>query len=177
MRTTSVLHCLIASILSLPSLSQSSTEKFVPKLEAGIIEVDGLDTEETWKDAIMLSLDYEISPRHAVETDQKTTAKVYHDGSSLYIYIKAFDSEPGRLRALKSERDLVYSNEDSITVLIDPMRSQRRAYRFQVNSQGTQADSIQSSLGEASPKWNASWSSAPCARVVVTPVQPKPQLL
>jgi hypothetical protein len=127
--------------------------------ESSEMTMDGLSDESAWSSATSFSLDYEISPRRVKETSWKTHGRVFHDGTSIYVWVAAEDPDPARIRALNSVRDQVF-NSDSVTVVLDPGRSERRAMNFTVSAGATQADWISSSFGDGANQWDGEWESA-----------------
>ena len=122
--------------------------------------MDGLSNESAWTLATSFSLDYEISPRRVKETSWKTHGRIFHDGSSIYVWVAAEDPDPDRIRALNAVRDQVFGNSDAVTVVLDPGRSKRRAMNFTVSAGATQADRISSSFGDGANQWDGEWESA-----------------
>ncbi|MCF6300968.1 MAG: carbohydrate binding family 9 domain-containing protein [Proteobacteria bacterium] len=148
--------------LMLLNLSLASTvfadASRVPLLDAEI-KVDGLLNEAIWDKALLISLNYEVSPGDSIAALVKTEAFLIDSGHSFIIGFRAEDPDPGKIRAFLRDRDSAY-DDDMIGVILDTYNDQRRALEFFVNPLGVQMDLIRNSNNNEDDSWDAIWDSA-----------------
>jgi hypothetical protein len=77
-------------------------------------------------------------PHDGEPASQETLAYLGYDSQNLYVVFLAYD-DPGQVRARMSPRENI-SQDDRVSVLLDPFRDQRRGYMFQANPLGVQLD-------------------------------------
>lgn len=111
----------------------------VPKFETAPI-IDGNLDEEVWKQASQFKDFVQTEPGYNIAPSKETIAYIGYDAKNLYIAFFCFD-EPGKVRATVAKRDSV-SSEDYVGILLDTFDDQRKAYIFQFNPLGIQADGI-----------------------------------
>lgn len=126
------------------------------------IKVDGVLDEEAWKHATVIPLPFEWAPGDGTAPPVKTDCLVTFDRTNLYIAFRAFDPEPGKIRAHLMDRDdtdtLIL--DDHIGVMIDTFNDERRAFQFRVNPLGVQADAVFSEQdGIEDFSWDMMWAS------------------
>lgn len=77
-------------------------------------------------------------PYDGQRASQDTIVYLGYDTQNLYIVFLAYD-DPEKIRARMSPRENI-SEDDRVSVLLDPFRDQRRGYMFQTNPLGVQYD-------------------------------------
>jgi len=124
------------------------------------IKIDGVLNEETWKNALIIPLNYEVFPGYNIEPQVKTEFLLTYNTSYLYVAFRAFDPDPSELRAHFSERDQIQQN-DRVGIALDTFNDQNRAFLFAINALGIQRDLIYSNGGRnVDASWDAIWDSA-----------------
>jgi len=123
--------------------------------------LDGRMDDPCWATAATLDLAWEIDPGDRTPAAVATTCLITHDRDHLYVAFRAFDPEPGRIRANLADRDDAFS-DDWVGLVIDPFADRRRAFQFLVSAGGVQMDLTWSETSEEGddPAWDADWSSA-----------------
>jgi hypothetical protein len=154
-----VLRLLALSFLALGQLAaeDASAPHQIPRVEAQVV-VDGVLNEVVWGEAWTMTLDYEVRPGENTPAPIKTEVLVMHDANRLYVGFRAYDPEPGSIRAHLSDRDQLWG-DDFVGVAFDTFNDERRNYLFIVNPLGVQTDLIELEANAASP-WDGIWSSA-----------------
>lgn len=146
---TSIAIVATADDQSIPNLSSSSQ-----------LKIDGVINESQWQSALKVELKYEIAPAENDLAKVKTEAFIFEDGEYLYIAFDAKDPNPELVRAYLSPRDRL-NQSDYIQISLDTFNDSSRAYRFQVNPLGIQADAIIDEItGRIDSGWDAIWQSA-----------------
>src|SRR5690606_34709144 len=72
---------------------------------------------------------------------ERTEVRVWYAPDAIYFGIHAFDSEPQSIRAKRSNRDNLGS-DDRVIIYLDTFRDHRRAFFFGVNALGAQQDGV-----------------------------------
>src|SRR5689334_6097083 len=102
--------------------------------------IDGKLDDEVWKTATVLKDFYQVQPGDNVIPQNKTEVMLGYDSRFLYVGFHCFD-EPDKVRANVPKRDQIW-DDDYVGILFDTFNDQRRAYEFDFNPLGIQADGI-----------------------------------
>lgn len=105
------------------------------------ITIDGRLDEPAWQDATSIPIAYEWYPGENTPAPVETECLVTYDEANLYVAFRAYDPEPGAIRAYYADRDTPTA-DDTVGVFIDPFNDRRRAFYFQVNPLGIQTDAM-----------------------------------
>ncbi len=123
------------------------------------ITVDGVLDEPAWDQALTLRLEYETRPAENTAPPVETEVLVAYDDDRFYVAFRAFDPEPGAIRAHLQDRDTIF-NDDLVGFKLDPFNDERRAFQFFVNPLGVQFDSLQDDVsGNEDHSWDVIWDS------------------
>jgi hypothetical protein len=98
----------------------------------------------------------EREPDENGEPSQKTEFRVAYDTSTLYIKVRAFDTEPDRIITYLTRRDQD-SPCDWLYVMIDSYHDRRTAYEFGVNPSGVKRDRYWFNDNNSDDSWDAVW--------------------
>lgn len=147
------------ALLLLCSAAPGLAQVAVKKTDAAI-RVDAVLDEPAWAAAKPMAIDREWFPGDNIDAAVKTEVLVTWDDDQLYVAFRAFDPQPGRIRARYAERDAALL-DDTVGFLVDPFNDDRIAYQFRINPLGVQADAINSDIeGSEDFSWDAIWDSA-----------------
>jgi hypothetical protein len=102
--------------------------------------IDGKLDDEVWKTAVVLKDFYQIQPGDNLIPENRTEVRLGYDARFLYIAFYCFD-DPAKVRANIAKRDNIW-DDDYVGILFDTFNDQRRAYEFDFNPLGVQADGI-----------------------------------
>jgi Domain of unknown function (DUF5916)/Carbohydrate family 9 binding domain-like len=102
--------------------------------------IDGKLDDEIWKHAVVLKDFYQVQPGDNIAPSKPTEVLLGYDPKFLYIAFHCFD-EPDKVRANIPKRDQVW-DDDYVGILFDTFNDHRRAYEFDFNPLGVQADGI-----------------------------------
>ena len=123
------------------------------------IAVDGVLDEPAWDDALTLRLEYETRPAENSAPPVETECLVAYDDRRFYVAFRAFDPDPGAIRAHLQDRDTIFG-DDLVGFKLDPFNDERRAFQFFVNPLGVQFDSLEDDVsGNEDHSWDVIWSS------------------
>ena len=102
--------------------------------------IDGKLDDEVWKRAIVLKDFYQVQPGDNIAPSKPTEVMLGHDAKFLYIAFHCYD-EPDKVRANIPKRDHIF-DDDYVGILFDTFNDSRKAYEFDLNPLGVQADGI-----------------------------------
>src|SRR5215468_7871425 len=102
--------------------------------------IDGKLDDAVWKTAAVLKDFYQVQPGDNLIPQNRTEVMLGYDARFLYIAFHCYD-EPDKVRATVAKRDNIW-NDDYVGILFDTFNDQRRAYEFDFNPLGVQADGI-----------------------------------
>ena len=108
----------------------------------GPIAIDGDLGDPGWAGAAVVDRFYETSPGDNTEPKVKTVALLAYDDRYLYIGLRCFDPEPGKIRAPFVERDNVIGTDDNVAIFLDTRNDRRSAVEMRVSPRGIQADGV-----------------------------------
>jgi len=102
--------------------------------------IDGKLDDEVWKQAIVLKDFYQVQPGDNIAPSKPTEVRLGRDAKFMYIAFHCYD-EPAKVRANIPKRDHIF-DDDHVGILFDTFNDGRKAYEFNLNPLGVQADGI-----------------------------------
>ena len=158
------LWAVLIAVAALPLLGQDDPKfnrrSFDVQRVAAPLKIDGVIDPAEWAGAKPMELAWETFPQNNVPASVKSEAFIGYDENNLYVALRAFDPNPGAIRAHLTDRDSAYS-DDFIGIAIDTFNDERRAFEFFVNPLGVQMDLTNNDLsGNEDDSWDAIWHSA-----------------
>jgi hypothetical protein len=121
--------------------------------------IDGKLDEAAWALAQPIMDFVQRDPEEGAPATERTQAWVLYDDGSLYIGVRAYDSEPDRIIGELTRRDKS-SASDWIVVSIDSYYDRRTAFEFRVNPVGVERDTYRYDDTNQDDSWNAVWDVA-----------------
>ena len=123
--------------------------------------IDGRLDDPVWRDAAHITELVQRRPLDGPPASEASDIYLAYDSANLYLGLHAHYSDPGMMRANRSDRDQTVE-DDLFLVYFDPFLDQQRAYVFTVNGYGVQGDAIlrAGALGGGRfgvPRGDASW--------------------
>ena len=113
-----------------------------PRLAEPEINVDGRLDDAAWAEAALLTGFSQFDPTEGIAGTQETEVLLLMSEDAIYFGVRAFDDNPGGIRATMGERDTFYRSEDYIQFVLDTFNDQRQAYSIVVNPLGVQQDGL-----------------------------------
>ena len=80
-------------------------------------------------------------PTDGAPISQRTEIYLGYDDKNLYAVFVCFDTELQKIRARLSRRDDIF-DDDTVEIILDTFNDHRRAYAFNSNPIGVQADAL-----------------------------------
>ncbi|MBM40924.1 MAG: hypothetical protein CL483_03235 [Acidobacteria bacterium] len=110
--------------------------------------IDGRLDDAVWKTATHLTEFIQITPLEGVPGTEESEVWLAYDSNHIYVAFYAHYTNTGDMRVNRADRDEI-RGDDRFSVLFDPFLDQQRAYQFEVNGFGVQADSIVNADGSS----------------------------
>ena len=118
--------------------------------------IDGQDADPVWRNAVAFSDFYEFSPVEGKAPRFQTEFKVAYDQKNFYVFVRAFDDEPAKIRSALARRD-VRPPTDQIKIIIDSYFDRRSGYEFAVSPSGVKRDYVIYNDNQEDGAWDAVW--------------------
>src|SRR5256884_7408402 len=101
------------------------------------IKIDGLLDEPAWSQAQPATDFLQQQPNEGAPASERTEVRVLFDDKNIYFGIRAFDSGAAHINARELVRDADFSNDDTVSMVLDTYHDRRNGFRFVVNPLGT----------------------------------------
>ena len=79
----------------------------------GEINIDGVLSEDAWRDATQIELSFENEPGENIPARVNTVAYLMEDGTNLYVGFAASDPDPTKIRAYLRDRDSAENDDQA----------------------------------------------------------------
>lgn len=122
--------------------------------------IDGVIEEKVWTRAAIVDDLHQVNPVEYDPPSEQTRFYVLHTRDALYIAVRAWDSEPGRVVAQSLQQGNYSPGEDSVTVMIDPFNNQRSGYAFDLTAAGVRNQAVYSNVTDENWDWYGIWHGA-----------------
>ena len=127
----------------------------VPK-SAAAIRAGGDLTDEFWQTVTPTDAFLQREPEEGGVPSQRTEFRVAYDATTLYVKVRAYDTDAGKIVSYLTRRD-GDSPSDWIRVLVDSYHDKRTAYEFGVNPAGVKFDRYWYNDNNSDDSWDAIW--------------------
>ena len=104
-------------------------------------EIDGRLDDSVWETATHITDFVQIAPVEGAPASEETEVWMAYDADHLYFAFYAHYTRPETMRINRADREEI-RGDDRMAILFDPFLDQQRAYQFEVNGYGVQADSL-----------------------------------
>ena len=137
--------------------SASARVDAVPIPPAAIgLRTTGELSDEAWRSATPIDAFVQRQPHDNGEPSQRTEFRVAYDATTLFVKVRAYDTDPDKIVSYLTRRDL-NSPCDWIHVIIDSYHDRRTAYEFAVNPSGVKTDRYWFNDNNSDDSWDAVW--------------------
>ncbi|MBN2350076.1 MAG: hypothetical protein JXJ22_14645 [Bacteroidales bacterium] len=117
--------------------------------------IDGVLDDVCWQTGEWAGDFTQWIPNEGAKASQPTILKVLYDDKSVYIAIRAFDSEPDKIDRKAGRRDEF--NGDIVGVCFDSYHDHRTGFEFDVTAAGQKCDVMLTNPSNPDMNWNAVW--------------------
>jgi len=135
----------------------------VPRVDAvrmpansSAIRVSGELSDEVWRTAAPVDDFVQREPEEGGRPSQRTEFRVAYDAATLYVKIRAFDTEADKIATYLTRRD-ADSPSDWLRVIVDSYHDRRTAFEFAVNPSGVKQDRYWFNDNNKDDGWDAVW--------------------
>lgn len=154
--------CSILLILFLSDLKSQVTDSVIIRRQYQTVyavtapAIDGKHEDECWNLTEWSSDFIQSHPAENKPPSQQTAFKILYDNDNLYVFIRAFDTEPDKISRIMSRRDNF--NGDMVYIEIDSYYDKQTNFLFVASASGTKCDAVISQNGENEDEsWNPVW--------------------
>ncbi len=118
--------------------------------------IDGVMNDTCWNLVEWTTNFTQIQPTENKPPSQETAFKVLYDNDNLYIFVRAYDTEPDKISKIMARRDNF--SGDMIFVEIDSHFDKQTDYLFAASASGAKSDAAMSDDGNnEDDSWNPIW--------------------
>jgi hypothetical protein len=147
---------LLVFVVGLPFCSFSqTTEKRVYNTAFTQVppEIDGLQNDSCWNMVEWGGEFIQTQPYENKPPTQQTRFKILYDDNNLYVFVRAFDTDPEKISRLISRRDNFTG--DMVEINIDSYFDQQTAFSFTAMASGAKGDEAVTQNGN---NWDSNWN-------------------
>jgi hypothetical protein len=162
-----LLVCVFAAFITSSAYAQQSVESG-PAARRSIaatrlaaddrVTLDGRLDERFWALATPATDFIQIDPSNGAPATERTEVRVVFNGSSLYLGVTCYDSEPDKWLGYETRRDQFLGSDDRFMWTIDTFLDARSGYFFEMNPSGLMADSLFGVNGD-NRAWDGIWNA------------------
>lgn len=145
-----------------PFTRPSVTAVRIDARDAPVIDADLSDA--AWEKAAVIDDFRQRSPNPYEPATERTVARILYDENNLYVAFYAYDSAPEDIVARNMQRDGNVYTSDSVMIYLDPGRTRRNAYNFEIGAAGGRTDQLELNNTEELREWNTIFDAR--ARIV-----------
>jgi len=124
-----------ASSVSATRVRQASAARVAGRAPA----IDGRLDDAAWAAAPVLTGFTQKEPKEGEPATERTEVRIVYDDHALYVGARMYSSDPARIRAPVSRRD-VWDQAETFLVSLDTYHDRRTAYTFAVTAAGTRTE-------------------------------------
>ena len=118
--------------------------------------IDGKLSEPIWEQTPAINEFVQREPAEGAAPNQRTEARIVFNEDSLFVAVRAHDTEAGKIVGLLTRRDQ-RSPSDWIRIVVDSYYDRRSGYEFGVNPVGVKTDRYYFNDGNSDDSWDAVW--------------------
>ncbi len=122
------------------------------RLQAVPPKIDGKLNDTCWDEGIWSGNYRQYMPTENADPSQKTQLKILYDAENIYVAIRAFDLEPGRIDRQMGRRDEFRG--DIVGVCFDSYFDHRTGFEFDLTAAGSKID-----LVLLNDRWDTNWDA------------------
>jgi len=141
-----------ASASPLPFVRPSVRAVRIDASEAPKIDADLSDP--AWAKAAIIDNFTQRSPNPYEPATERTVVRVMYDENNLYFGFYNYDKRPDQIVIRNMQRDGQVYTSDSVMLYLDPGRTRRNAYNFEIGASGGRTDQLELNNVQELREWN-----------------------
>ena len=122
-------------------------------------KIDGKLDDPCWQNAPTISEFTQVEPRAGAAPTERTEVRLTYDPDYLYIAVRCFDREPGKIVAKQMQREADLESDDTIALTFDTFAGKRTGYLFVVTPAGATEDALLEADGKPKSEWDTIWDA------------------
>lgn len=122
------------------------------------IALDGRLDETAWRRATPATDFIQQDPVFGGTPTERTEVRILFNGTTLFMGVTCFDSEPDKLLGNTMKRDEFLGADDRFMWTMDTFLDQQTGYFFEMNPSGLMADSVMGASGD-NRNWDGLWNA------------------
>jgi hypothetical protein len=126
--------------------------------------IDGDLSDRVWAKAAIIDNFTQRSPNPYEPATERTVVRILYDENNLYFGFYNYDKNPDQIVIRNMQRDGQVYTSDSVMLYLDPGRTRRNAYNFEIGASGGRTDQLELNNTEELTEWNTIFDAR--ARVV-----------
>ena len=150
---------LLIFLISICKSGNSQTQEkrtFQTGFASSAPEIDGFMNDSCWNLVEWGNNFTQIQPEQNKPPTQQTAFKILFDDNNLYVFVRAFDTEPEKISRRISRRDNL--SGDIVAISIDSYYDKKTAFMFLATASGTKGDQAVTNDGQNNDEsWNPVW--------------------
>jgi hypothetical protein len=127
-------------------------------------KIDGNLSDAAWAKAPIIDEFYQLEPKEKQPASERMEVRVLYDENSVYFAFHVYDREPDKITASVKSRDGSLSQDDLVRIYLDPYKTRRDGYIFEVNPLGARFDGLLQNNSDILAEWDTIWHAH--ARIV-----------
>lgn len=144
-------HDTTQTLISKSPVRQYTTSRLI----ASRPHIDGQLSDACWREGDWSGNFTQWIPKEGAAPSQPTEVKVLYDDKSIYVAIRAFDTEPEKIQRKASRRDDFVG--DCVGICFDSYHDYRTGFEFDVTAAGQKIDAIFTNPMNSDTNWNPVW--------------------
>lgn len=156
--TKTIIVCFLLTLIISASYSQEAVTRrtFETKFAATAPVIDGFDKDDCWSNVEWSGDFTQVQPVENKPPSQKTAFKILYDNDNLYVFIRAFDTEPDKISRIMTRRDNL--SGDLAGIFLDSYYDKQTSFCFIAMASGAKGDEAITQDGFYSDdSWNPVW--------------------
>jgi hypothetical protein len=133
----------LGSAVARPLFAQQSKETYrtqAVRVEQGP-DIDGALDDAVWARAALIDAFVQQEPDEGAPATERTEVRLLYDESTLYVGVRAFDSDPNGIVATEMRRDSPrILDEDNFQIILDTFEDSRSGYMFVTSPLGAKLE-------------------------------------
>lgn len=121
--------------------------------------IDGQLDDACWRAADPLTNFTQVLPVEGAPPTERTEVRMVYDHDNLYIAVRCFDREPGKIIVRQMQRDSAAESDDQVKIAFDTFARKRDGYFFAVNAAGARTEGLIQNFSVENPLWDTIWEA------------------